>query len=41
MFLIVSNHAKWIPCHHGTEYHQVMGGGDDLQVWRAAVNIQN
>jgi hypothetical protein len=35
------DHANWIPCHHGMAHHQVVDGGEGLQIWRIAVNILN
>jgi hypothetical protein len=37
--LIVSNHVRWAPCHHGMASPQVADGGDGLQIWRVAANI--
>jgi hypothetical protein len=34
-------HVRWVPCHHGMAHSQVVGGGDDLQIWRVAANILN
>jgi hypothetical protein len=37
----MSNHVKWVPCHHGVARPQVADGGDGLQIWRVAANILN
>jgi hypothetical protein len=37
----VKQKVKWVPCHHGMARPQVADGGEDLQIWRVAVNILN
>jgi hypothetical protein len=33
--------AIGVPCHHGMAHPQVVDGGDDLRIWKVAVNILN
>jgi hypothetical protein len=29
----------WVPCHHGMACPEVADGGDNLKIWRVAVNM--
>jgi hypothetical protein len=33
------NHVRWALCHHGMARHQIVDGGNGLQIWRVAANI--
>jgi hypothetical protein len=39
LFTNIFDHVRCVSCHHGMAYHQVVDGGDDLQVWKVAVNV--
>jgi hypothetical protein len=32
-------HVRWVPFYDGVARPQVAVGGDDMQIWRAAINI--
>jgi hypothetical protein len=40
-YVVVVNHGRWVPCHHGMTHLQVTDGGDALQVLRVTTNIWN
>jgi hypothetical protein len=40
IIISVKTHVPWL-CYHGIAHPQVVDGGDELQIWREAVNILN